>query len=188
MRSVRPLALSVGVALVLVVGALAWWAFAGPAADSAPTTPARPGAPAPAVRLAVLDGGSANLAQERGKVVLINFWATWCEPCKAEMPGLQQLDRELRDSAFVLYPVNMGEDGAAIEPFRQRIGFDLPVLLDEDGSVTRAYGVRALPATFLVDRAGVLREQRLGPLVAGDASTPWSEAWVETRVRQLLEQ
>jgi len=58
--------------------------------------------------------------------------------------------------------------------------------LDEDGSVTRAYGVRALPASFLVDRQGVLRDQHLGPLLGGDAGTPWSEAWVERRVRAFI--
>jgi thiol-disulfide isomerase/thioredoxin len=186
MHRLRALGL-VSLVATVAAGAIACATVVQTGSGAAPTV-AQVGAPAPAVKLSVLDGGSADLAQDRGKVVLVNFWATWCEPCKAEMPGLQQLDQKLRSDSFVMYPVNMQEDGAAIAPFRKEIQFNLPVLMDENGAVTRSFGVRALPATFLIDRSGIVREQRLGPLVPGDANTPWSEAWVETRVRQLLEQ
>ncbi|HLZ25878.1 MAG TPA: TlpA disulfide reductase family protein [Chloroflexota bacterium] len=154
-------------------------------AEGAPTI-ARPGAPAPQISLPVVGGGTSNLAAEHGKVVLVNFWATWCEPCKAEMPGLQQLANELHDRPFMLYSVDLQEDAAQVETFQHDFGLSLYALLDQDGDITRAYGVRALPATFVIDQRGVLRQQRLGPLLPGDAATTWSEAWVAAQVRSLL--
>src|SRR5579859_5046890 len=154
-------------------------------AEGAPTI-ARPGAPAPQISLPVVGGGTSNLVGERGKVVLVNFWATWCEPCKAEMPGLQQLADELRDRPFILYSVDLQEDAAQVEVFERDYGLKLYAVLDQDGDVTRAYNVRALPATFLIDQRGVLRQQRLGPLLAGGVETTWSEAWVADQVRGLL--
>ena len=140
----------------------------------------------PPLELADADGANHRLADYRGKVVLVNFWATWCEPCKSEMPGLQQLADELRDRAFVLYSVDLQEDGQQVDAFQRQYGLNLYALLDDSGDVTRAYGVRALPATFLIDQHGVVRQQRLGPLLAGNADTTWSEAWLATQVRSLL--
>jgi thiol-disulfide isomerase/thioredoxin len=134
----------------------------------------------------VVGGGTSDLAAERGKVVLVNFWATWCEPCKSEMPALQQLADELRDRSFVLYSVDLQEDEPQVEAFQRQYGLKLYAVLDENGDVTRAYGVRALPATFLIDQQGVLRQQRLGPLLAGGPETMWSEAWLAAQVRSLL--
>jgi len=78
------------------------------------------------------------------------------------------------------------EDAATIEPFRQDLRLRLPILLDEDGSVTQQYGVRALPSTFLIDQDGILRKQRLGPLIEGARETAWSPAWLENQVQVLL--
>jgi thiol-disulfide isomerase/thioredoxin len=172
-----------GLALVAAGGA-AWFTLLQPAAPG--PTAARPGAVAPEISLAVVGGGTSTLSAERGKVVLVNFWATWCEPCKAEMPSLQQLADELRDRPFGLYSVDLQEDASQVEAFQHDYGLHLYAVLDQDGDVTRAYGVRALPATFLIDRQGVLRQQRLGPLLAGGAETVWSEAWLADQVRGLL--
>jgi cytochrome c biogenesis protein CcmG, thiol:disulfide interchange protein DsbE len=144
------------------------------------------GATAPQIALPVVGGGTSNLAGERGKVVLVNFWATWCEPCKSEMPGLQQLANELQDRPFKLYSVDLQEDAAQVDAFKRDLGLNLYAVLDQDGDVTRTYGVRALPATFLIDQKGVLRQQRLGPLLGGGADTTWSEAWLAGQVRTLL--
>ena len=119
-------------------------------------------------------------------MVLVNFWATWCEPCKAEMPGLQQLADELRDQPFRLYSVDLQEDEAAIQAFERQYDLKLYAVMDQDGDATRAYGVRALPSTFLIDQRGMLRLQRLGPLLAGGSETMWSEAWLADQVRGLL--
>ena len=174
-----------GLCLVLVAVGVAVWLTLLQPAPAGPTS-ARLGAPAPQIALQVVGGGTSDLYADRGKVVLVNFWATWCEPCKAEMPGLQRLADELRGQSFVLYSVDLQEDGPQVEAFEQRYGLNLYAVLDDTGDVTRAYGVRALPATFLIDQHGVVRQQRLGPLLAGDADTMWSEAWLATQVRGLL--
>ena len=188
MRDWRRQRLLIPIGLLGVAGvALAAWAGlnALQPTSGAPTI-ARPGAPAPQIALPVLGGGTSDLRAERGKVVLVNFWATWCEPCRSEMPGLQQLADELGSRPFRVYSVDLQEDAEQVAAFQQQLGLHLHVVLDQDGDVTRAYGVRALPATFLIDQQGVLRQQRLGPLLAGGADTTWSEAWLADQVRSLL--
>jgi thiol-disulfide isomerase/thioredoxin len=174
-----------GVCVVLIAAGVAVWLLLLQPTAAAPTI-ARPGAPAPQIALQVVGGGTSDLHAERGKVVVVNFWATWCEPCKSEMPGLQQLADELRDRSFMLYSVDLQEDAPQVEAFQRQYGLNLYAVLDDNGEVTRAYGVRALPATFLIDRQGVVRQQRLGPLLAGNADTTWSEAWLAQQVRSLL--
>ena len=182
-----PRAVAIGGLCLLLVAAsgVAGWLLLFQPAPAAATI-ARPGAQAPQIALQVVGGGTSDLTAERGKVVLVNFWATWCEPCKSEMPGLQQLADELSDRSFVLYSVDLQEDGPQVEAFQRQYGLKLYAVLDANGDVTRAYGVRALPATFLIDQQGVVRQQRLGPLLAGNADTTWSEAWLATQVRSLL--
>ena len=149
---------------------------------------ARVGGPAPELRLPLLDGGTRDLVGERGKVVvLLNFWATWCVPCRDEMPELQRLADDLREQPFTLLTIDLQEDSHAIAAFRRDLGLRLPVLMDEDGDVAQNYGVRALPATFLIDEGGTLRQQRLGPLVKGEVDTAWSRAWLAAQVQALLE-
>jgi thiol-disulfide isomerase/thioredoxin len=176
----------VGIAAVVVIAAVAGWYVLQPAAPGASPSIATVGAPAPQIALPVVGGGTSNLAADRGKVVLVNFWATWCEPCKSEMPALQQLADHLQDQPFRLYSVDLQEDAAAIQQFEQQYGLNLYAVIDEDGTATRAYGVRALPSTFLIDQNGVLKLQRLGPLANGGPETMWSEAWLAEQVRGLL--
>jgi hypothetical protein len=86
-----------------------------------------------------------------------------------------------------MYSVDLQEDASQIEAFQRDFGLRLYAVLDQDGDVTRAYGVRALPATFLIDQQGILRQQRLGPLVvSGGADTLWTEPWLAAQVRSLL--
>jgi thiol-disulfide isomerase/thioredoxin len=183
--------LALGGLAVLGLGLAAWFTVLqpAPAPASAGGGLARVGSAAPAVVLPLATGGTADLANEHGKVVLVNFWATWCEPCKAEMPGLQQLSDDLlrEGRPFAFYAVNLQEDPPTIAPYTRQLGLHAPVLLDEEGGVARSFGVRALPATFLIDQAGVLRQQRLGQLVDGGASTPWSRDWVGAQVRAMLD-
>src|SRR5258708_19928767 len=104
-----------GICLVLITaGAAAWLLLLQPAPAAA--TIARPGALAPQIALQVVGGGTSDLHAERGKVVLVNFWATWCEPCKSEMPELQQLADDLRGKSFVLYSVDLQDDPPQAEP------------------------------------------------------------------------
>lgn len=133
-----------------------------------------------------MDGPSVRLSEQRGRVVMLNFWATWCVPCRREMPALQRLADDLRDEAFLLWAINLQEEAPQIQPFTREIGLRVPVLLDLDGNVTRAYGVRGLPATFVIDRQGVLRLQRLGPIDDAEADRPWTRQWLEREVQTLL--
>jgi thiol-disulfide isomerase/thioredoxin len=182
----RPYLVGALVVLVGVAAAAVWFSLQQPARTTSAPSIAQVGAPAPSVNLPVVGGGTSDLSADRGKVVLVNFWATWCEPCKAEMPGLQQLADELRDQPFRLYSVDLQEDSAQIHSFEQQYGLDLYALMDQDGDATRAYGVRALPSTFLIDQNGTLKLQRLGPLASGGAETTWSEAWLADQVRAML--
>ena len=177
------------IAAVVAVGVIgvslaAWQTLAQPAQSTA--TIARPCGPAPQIALPVVGGGTSSLMADRGKVVLVNFWATWCEPCKSEMPGLQQLADELRDQPFRLYSVDLQEEAGPIEAFERDYGLRLYAIMDLEGDATRAYGVRALPSTFLIDQRGMLHLQRLGPLLAGGPETTWSEAWLADQVRNLI--
>jgi thiol-disulfide isomerase/thioredoxin len=172
--------------VVVVLAAAAWFGLLQPARTSPSASVAQVGAPAPPVALPVVGGGTSDLSGDRGKVVLLNFWATWCEPCKSEMPGLQQLADELHDQPFRLYSIDLQEDAAQIQAFEQQYGLDLYAVMDEDGNATREYGVRALPSTFLIDQNGVVKLQRLGPLASGGPETTWSEPWLADQVRAML--
>jgi thiol-disulfide isomerase/thioredoxin len=182
----RPYVIGGLVVIAGVVAAGAWFSLQQPARTSPTANIAQVGAAAPPISLPVVGGGTSDLSGDRGKVVLVNFWATWCEPCKSEMPGLQQLADELHDQPFRLYSIDLQEDAAQIQAFEQQYGLDLYAVVDEDGNATRAYGVRALPSTFLIDQNGVLKLQRLGPLASGGAETTWSEAWLADQVRAML--
>lgn len=172
--------------LLLVAALVGGWLVLQQPAPAGSSSVARPGAAAPQIALPVVGGGSSDLKAERGNVVVVNFWATWCEPCKAEMPGLQQLAQDLRGQPFRLYSVDLQEDADQIQAFEREYGLNLYAVMDHDGEATRAYGVRALPSTFVVDKNGVVSLQRLGPLATGGPETPWSEAWLATQLQGLL--
>lgn len=111
-------------------------------------------------------GESITLSELRGQVVLLNFWATWCEPCVDEMPDLDQLQREQGQShRFQILAVNMAESDEAVTAFRSRLGLALPLLLDHDIAVTsHLYSIRSLPSTILIDRNGFIQDMWLGRL------------------------
>jgi thiol-disulfide isomerase/thioredoxin len=185
-RSRRPYLIGAAAVVFVLAAVGVWFSLQQPAQRSATPAIAQVGAPAPQIAQPVVGGGQSDLMADRGKVVLVNFRATWCEPCKSEMPGLQQLAGELRDQPFRLYSVDLQEDAAQIQAFAQQYNLTLYAVMDEDGAATRAYGVRALPSTFLIDQHGTLHLQRLGPLASGGPETTWSEAWLADQVRTLL--
>ncbi len=112
--------------------------------------------------LATLDGGAGNLRDYRGKVVVLNFWASWCGPCRAEMPDMQAVYSELRDKGLAVVGVNQGESHDTVTAFAREFGLTFPILFDESQSVARKYGVRSYPTTFIVDRDGVIRNVIVG--------------------------
>jgi peroxiredoxin len=113
--------------------------------------------------VSLLGGETLKLKGQRGKPVLINFWATWCAPCREEMPAMERLYRKHRERGFVLLAVSVDTDAALVKPFLEQYKLTFPVALDAKMDLANAYGVRALPASFLIDRNGYLTALALGP-------------------------
>lgn len=120
------------------------------------------GRPAPLFSLTDAEGRGVALADLRGEVVLVNFWATWCAPCLAEMPELDELAREYAPQGFRVLAVNVREDADSVRRFADELQLDLPLLVDPDGETYKAFRVYGLPTNFLIDREGIIREVRLG--------------------------
>lgn len=118
----------------------------------------------PALDLPLLDGGRVELSSLKGKVVLVNFWATWCAPCIKEMPAMQQLARTLGSERLAVIAVNYGEAEDRIRAFLKRTPLDLPIALDGDLKAARDWGAKVLPISFIVDRDGKIRYSALGEL------------------------
>jgi peroxiredoxin len=135
-----------------------------PAAD-APAVALTPAAvvdiPAPDFTLQTVDGETIRLADLRGKVVALNFWATWCAPCRLEMPALQDQADAFPDRLAVL-GVNFDENAEAVAAFRQEVDVDFPLLLDPGADVQRLYRVLGYPTTFFIDEQGTIRFQHVG--------------------------
>jgi DsbE subfamily thiol:disulfide oxidoreductase len=121
------------------------------------------GRPAPTFRLPTVDGAAIALDDLRGRPVVLNFWATWCGPCKAEMPELQAL-ADRRAGGVSVVGVDMQESAEEVAPFLASLGITFPIVLDRDGTVTRRYLVRGVPTTFLIDGEGIVRDINVGPV------------------------
>ena len=134
-------------------------------AASADTTPAPlPDRPAPDFTLMSLDGTQVTLSKLKGQVELINIWATWCPPCRAEMPAIETVYEQYRDQGFTVLAVNLQEDPRSVAKFMQQYKLAFPALLDLDGQVSRAYQAYSLPSSFFVDRKGIIRQVYRGPM------------------------
>jgi peroxiredoxin len=161
----------------------AWIALSATPAPPAPVSASpREGFAAPDFTLSTPDGAALALSSQRGKVVIVNVWASWCGPCRAEMPAIQQIYDAERERGLQVLAVNstVQDTAAHAEAFAKELGLSIPILLDTDGAVTRAYMVRALPNTFIVDRKGVIRSVIFGG--------PISAAVLETKVGALLDE
>lgn len=122
------------------------------------------GGQAPALTLKDSEGKTVNLTDLRGKVVLVNFWATWCEPCRQEMPSMQRLRDKLARKPFAVLAVNVDEPETRVRNFLNQSRLDLTVLLDPNKSATRAWGARVLPVTYIVGPDGRLRYRVVGEM------------------------
>ncbi|MBI4636671.1 MAG: TlpA family protein disulfide reductase [Candidatus Rokubacteria bacterium] len=111
-----------------------------------------------------LTGQTLRLSDFKGKVVLLNFWATWCPPCKEEMPSMERLYRRYKDKGFTILAVSIDSGSAApVAAFVKKFGLTFPIGLDPEFAVANLYTVRALPSTFLIDRSGALTALAMGP-------------------------
>ena len=129
--------------------------------------------PAPDLQLNDTQGRPHTLREYRGKVVVVNFWATWCSPCLKEMPALDRLYRKTADQGIEVLGINMGQTAPAIKAFAKRVPVRFPLLVDSDMSAGPKWGVRGLPTTFVVDPKGKIVYETLG-------DQPWdSPALVE---------
>lgn len=122
------------------------------------------GDPTPALRLNDLDGKTHDLAAYRGKAVLINFWATWCEPCREELPSMNRLKRALNGKPFEVLAVDVGEEAAQIREFLVKVPVEFPVLLDGNSDAVGDWKIRGLPTTFILDPEGRIRYYYIGQL------------------------
>ena len=121
-----------------------------------------PGVIAPDFTLRTLDGPNLRLQEQRGQVVLVNFWATWCGPCRQEMPHLARLYDKYRASGFVLLGVSVDDDAKKAADLAARLGLKFPVSFDTDKKVSRLYDLSAMPSTVLIDREGRVRHVHRG--------------------------
>lgn len=167
----------------LVIGLA--WIFVS--ADRAGTATAgeipvpREGFLAPDFLLKTTRGETIALSDFRGQAVLVNLWATWCPPCRAEMPAIQKLYDEYKDRGFVVLAVNMTyqDNPQAIVPFIQEHNLTFPILIEETGDVADSYELRSLPSSFFIDRDGLIQEVVIGG--------PMSEALLRTRIEFILQ-
>jgi thiol-disulfide isomerase/thioredoxin len=154
------------------------------AASRGPAEPARflpwTDAKTPPLALNDLAGRPHALADYRGKVVLVNFWATWCEPCRDEMPSLQRLKERLAGRPFAVLAVNFGESEARVSEFVKRAAVDFTVLLDPSQEAPRPWRVRVLPASFLVGGDGRVRYSVIGEV-------DWTSEEAVDTIRRLLQ-
>ena len=140
------------------------WAWPGPARAAHVVRPWPPGKPTPALALTDMDGKAWTLEALLGKVVVLNFWASWCEPCRTEMPSLELLATRHERAGLTVLTVNFQEALSAIKRFLDVQPVSLPILLDRDGAAAAAWTPRVFPTTVLIDRHGTPRTQVLGEL------------------------
>ena len=159
--------------------ALVLAAFGAAASMSAQSV--APATGAPDFTLRTMDGRNLRLQEQRGQVVLVNFWATWCGPCRQEMPHLNRLYDKYRASGFVLLGVNVDEDSKAAAAVASKLGVKFPVLYDPNKVVGKLYGLDKMPSTVLIDRDGKVKYLHLG-YVSGYEDT------YEKQIRELLKE
>jgi peroxiredoxin len=138
-----------------------------------------PATPAPDFTLNAMSGANMRLKEQRGRVVMVNFWATWCAPCRQEMPQLNRLYEKYRSSGFMLLGVNVDDDPSKAAEVASKLGVTFPVLLDSSKSVSKLYDLSTMPSTVLIDREGTVRYVHRGYLAGYENN-------YEKQIRELL--
>jgi thiol-disulfide isomerase/thioredoxin len=135
----------------------------GPVDDGRP----RIGEPAPDFRLLTPDGQVVQLSALKGHVVVVNFWATWCGPCRQEFPEFERANREQASQEIIILAVNVGESGEKAAAYQQQMHGTFPIVLDSESAVLRQYGFRGIPDSVFIDRNGIVRDIVQGPISRG---------------------
>jgi peroxiredoxin len=138
----------------------------------------QPGKPAPDFELYTLDGQKARLSDYKGKRVIVNFWATWCPPCREEMPDMQKFYESYKDAEIEILAVNLLESGSKEETIAFAEEFDIrfPILLDENGQVSNVYKATAIPTSYLIDSNGIVQHKIIGAM---------SYSWMVSQVTRM---
>lgn len=132
-----------------------------PAADPAPRAIASQ--PSPAWELKDVNGKAVKSSDFSGKVVVLDFWATWCGPCRMEIPGFIELQKQYADKGLVVIGVSLDQDGAsAVKPFIEKMGINYPIVLGDEAVVSAFGGIEGIPTTFIIDRAGNIVRKHVG--------------------------
>jgi len=127
--------------------------------------PAIEGKPAPDFTVRDLAGKETRLSDLKGKVALVNFWATWCPPCRGEVPSMAELNRIMAGKPFQMLAISIDQGGKeAVEAFFRQTNTSLPAYLDSNGAIGKMYGITGVPETFVIDRKGVIIKKIIGPL------------------------
>lgn len=166
---------------LVLIASVAWIGISADASNITNGFAPQEGFSAPDFTLKTPDGETYTLSELKGKAVLINLWATWCPPCRAEMPAMQTLYEEYESQGLLILAINMTHQDypLAIVPFANDYGLTFPILLDETGETAAAYQLRSLPSSYFINRAGIITEVVIGG--------PMSEALLRTRIEKILE-
>ncbi len=169
-------------ALALIGATGLWFAARQPNPVDGLIPGPQPGFLAPDFTLQTLDGELVTLSELRGQPVLVNMWASWCTPCKYEMPAIQEVYEEYSDQGFIVLAVNLTKKDvlSSVEVFVEEHGLTFPILLDQDGRVEDAYQLRGLPTSFFIDGDGIIQSVVIGG--------PITEEVLRERVEQIMEE
>lgn len=139
--------------------------------------------PAPDFTLPDMDDEPYTFSDFRGKVVILNFWATWCPPCRREMPSMERLYQKFNGDSFTVLAINQMEDGDHVFAYTGQLDVDptFTILFDSDSTVSQAYGVKGLPTTYLIDKKGIIRYRAIG-------GREFDHPEVEKQIKQLMQE
>ena len=171
------------IASILILGALWTLISRGPESSSqqsgVPPNP-KEGFTAPDFTLDLLDGGQLSLSELRGHPVVLNFWASWCLPCRSEMPAIENVYQRYKDSGLIVIGLNLTSQDSESDAraFVQELGLTFPIALDRDGSVRERYQLLGLPSTYFIDQSGIIRS-----IIVGG---PMSEATIQSNIEDLV--
>ena len=170
---------------ILILGTV--WTFLSRVPSTSASHPGPPPNPkegfsAPDFTLDLLDGGQLTLSEQRGHPVLLNLWASWCLPCRSEMPSIEKTYLRYKESGLIVIGLNMTSQDSELDAkrFVQELGLTFPIVLDRDGSARSRYQLLGLPSTYFIDRKGIIRSVVVGG--------PMSEGTIQSHIEDLLQE